>query len=747
MGIKIGIDLGTTFSATAIFDEKTGQPKIIPDREGNKITPSVIQFLENGEIIVGWEAKDAYEAGEYGCVSTFKRGMGKDGMYCTFYGKTYTSVELSAILLRYLKEEVEYVTGQTVDEAVVTVPAYFYHKERKATMAAARMAGLDIRQIINEPTSAAMNYGAKHWRENAKILVYDLGGGTFDVTLIRMKKNGEMESMQTLGNHTLGGKDWDERLTQIVEEKVEADTGMLASECREVHQTIMQGIEALKKQLTQRMTASMNVYLPDYGTYTAEVTRDEFDQRTRDLIERTGDLCNNLLQGCSMQWSDVTDILLVGGSTRMRQVPEYLKSISGHTPLAQVHPDEAVALGAAIQVQKELPEYMVIGIGAAEPTSGDPGYAFRRKKPGKARTASSEPEVVGAETQLSNALCVQQVDVVAHAMGVIAVNKEGTHYINKTIVPANQRIPVKCAEAFHYYTSPKSDNELEIYVLQGVKAPLECQIIGKYVVTGLVHNPDENPTTVKIQYSYDVNGMVHVQARQGDARKDLPIREEPVPADMSKFGRPVERETRTVTVTEPLSAILAIDASYSMQGSPLRDAKNAMCHFLDEIRSYPDKVRVGVVAVADSSMVVQHMTDNLDQCKRSINGIQCGDVGIANAAQPFDDILAELSGEKGTRLALVLADGLWADQSYAIQRAQFCHRSGINITGIGFGSADKKFLQAITSGDYKSMLVRQNELKQSFGKIAQEISGSAGVSKQGRGEEQSAVTWLAVGER
>ena len=162
MGIKIGIDLGTTFSAVAIFDEKTGQPKIIPDRDGNKITPSVIQLMEDGEIIVGWDAKDAYEAGEYGCVSTFKRGIGKDGMYCTFYGKNYTSVELSAILLRYLKEEAEYVTGQTVDEAVVTVPAYFYHKERKDTMAAARKAGLDVRQIINEPTAAAMNYGAKH---------------------------------------------------------------------------------------------------------------------------------------------------------------------------------------------------------------------------------------------------------------------------------------------------------------------------------------------------------------------------------------------------------------------------------------------------------------------------------------------------------------------------------------------------------------------------------------------------------
>ncbi|MBQ9082549.1 MAG: Hsp70 family protein [Clostridia bacterium] len=737
--MQIGIDLGTTYSLAAIFDEKTGQPKIIPDRNGNKITPSVIQILENGEILVGWEAKEACEAGEYGCVSAFKRGMGKEEMYCTFYGKDYTSVELSAILLRYLKEEVEYVTGQTVDEAVVTVPAYFYHKERKATMTAARQAGLNIRQIINEPTAAAIHYGAKHWRENARILVYDLGGGTFDTTLIRMKKDGEMESLQTLGNHTLGGKDWDERLSNLVEEKIEADTGFRTETDRAVRQEIRQGIENVKKQLTQRNTASVRLHLPGIGLYTVNVTRDEFDQRTRDLIERTGDLCSSLLQRCGLQWTDITDILLVGGSTRMRQVPEYLKAISGHTPLAQVHPDEAVALGAAVQVHKPLPEYLVVSSTAAP--AADKPYLFRRKKP-----AASVPETVGAEKQLSNALCVTPMDVVAHAMGVIAVNQEGTHYINKTIIPANQRIPVKYAEAFHYYTSSKSDNELEIYVLQGEKAPLECQIIGKYVVTGIVHDRAANPTIIRIQYSYDVNGMIHVQARQGDAQEDLPIREEPVPEDMSKFGRPVEMESTTVEA-EPLTAMLAVDVSGSMSGTPLRDAKNAMCHFVDEVSNYPGQVRVGVIAVSDRSEIVQKPTSNAALCKMNINSIQLGKTGYGNQGQPFNDILSELKDVAGIRLALVLADGVWSRQAHAVRRAHACHAQGIQVTGIGFGSADVKFLQDISCGDYKSMLVSQSELKRSFGKIAQEISGSAGSQKSGRSESTAADTWRATGER
>src|SRR5699024_6495963 len=152
----------------------------------------------------------------------------------------------------------------------------------------------------------------------------------------------------------------------------------------------------------------------------------------------------------------------------------------------------------------------------------------------------SLPGTVGKEIALNNALCMSHVDVVAHAMGVIAVNAEGTHYINKTIVPANQRIPVKCAEAFHYYTSARGENEVEIYVLQGIKTPLDCEIIGKYVVSGISHNRNDNPTTIKIQYSYDINGIVHVQARQGNGTTDLPIREEPVPADMSKFGMPID---------------------------------------------------------------------------------------------------------------------------------------------------------------------------------------------------------------
>lgn len=749
MGIKVGIDLGTTFSAVAMMDEKKGQPVIIPNTLGERITPSVIQFTEDDEIIVGTEAKEAFEAGESGCASVFKRSMGSQDIYCSFNGKRYTAEDLSAILLRYLKEETEKVTHQAIDEAVVTVPAYFYHKERQATMNAAKKAGLNIRQIINEPTAAAMNYGANHWRENARVLVYDLGGGTFDVTLVQMKKGNQMESLQTTGDHTLGGKDWDARISMIVEGKIEEETGLSSTDYPEIHQVVTQSAESIKKQLTTRNTASVKVNLPNYGWYSTVVSLDEFEQNTNDLIERTGTLCESLLRGLNITWRDVTDILLVGGSTRMRQVTTYLKRISGHAPLSQVNPDEAVALGAAIQVHLPLPEYSVITMASAN--DGKPSNAFSPFKFKKVTATSqatpvySLPGVVGKETALNNALCMNHVDVVAHAMGIIAVNAEGTRYINKTIIPANQKIPVKCAEAFYYYTSARGDNEVEIYVLQGTKTPLECQIIGKYVVSGITHNREDNPTTIKIQYSYDINGMVHVQARQGNSTLDLPIREEPVPADMSKYGQPINPEDMK-PVAEPLSVVMAVDVSGSMSGDPIKDALDAMCHFVDNFEDYPGDIQIGAIAVSDTSKIVQSLTGNLSKCKSSIKSITCGMTGYGNGDHPFNDIKSMLSSEKGRKNGIVLADGMWSYQDQAVAAAHLCHRLGIDITGIGFGSADQNFLKDISSGDVQAMLVDQSELTQSFGKIAQEIGGGSNAKKGRTGRETSVATWLAINE-
>lgn len=756
MGIKVGIDLGTTFSAVAVMDEKKGQPRIIENTMGERITPSVIQVLEDGELVVGSEAKEAFEAGEAGCASVFKRGMGNPDPYCVIHGKPYTAEDLSAILLRYLKEETEAVTGQTIDEAVVTVPAYFYHKERRATMNAARKAGLNVRMIINEPTAAALTYGANHWRENAVVMVYDLGGGTFDVTLVQMQKNNQIVSKKTLGDHTLGGKDWDNRLVNFILERISSETGLDTESDSTTRSIVSQCAEIVKKQLSQKTAADVRLNLPGYGRYSTEVTLEEFDGITRDLLERTGSLCENILRDLGITWRHITDILLVGGSTKMRQVSNYLESISGHKPLNHVNPDEAVALGAAIQAHLPLPEYIVIS-SAPEAAGGEEQYRFRKSlfshqqktKPNQSTGTNAVGTIlasgpVGAERALDTALSMVPSDIVAHAMGVIAVSKDATHYVNRTIVPANQTIPVKCAESFQFYTSANGDNEVEIYVLQGTRAPLECEIIGKYVASGIRHDRDKNPTTLRIQYSYDINGMVHVQVRQEDDNFDLPIREEPVPDDMSKYGRPIDPEE--FHFAEPVSVVMAVDVSGSMNGTPLFDAKKAMIHFVDQFEDYPAEVHIGVIAVSDRSLPVCHLTSNFKKCRDKIHSIEECMTGVCNAAHPFDDIKSMLKHEQGKRIGIVLADGVWENQPRAVKAAKVCHGEEIDIIGIGFGSADKKFLKDISSGSIESMLTTQSELTKSFGKIAQEI-GSGASSRRGKaGGEQRTQTWKATGE-
>lgn len=538
MGVSVGIDLGTTFSAVAIVDKSTNEPKIVLNQDGEKITPSVIQFQKNyntGVVttIVGNEAKEAFDMGEDGCVSAFKRLMGTDKEYYRFDGKSYNSVDLSAILLKYLKEGAEHTLGDTIDEAVITVPAYFYSAEREATIQAAKIAGIKVKKIIDEPNAAIMAFGLNHWRNNANILVYDLGGGTFDVTLTHMENNGFLRTIVTRGDHVLGGKDWDARVLSIVKNKIQEDTGFEVDSDMEFVKEVMGLAEGLKKKLTISNIASVNINIPDYGYYTIKITLDEFDSNTADLLNKTGSLCQNVLDEAGMTWTDVTDIMLVGGSTRMKQVSRYLEKISnGHRPLSQVNPDEAVALGAAIQSLKQNEGYASLSVQVID----------GKKVTDRSKQGLSLNETVESEKKLSGLGMLSLCETTAHAMGIVAINDEGNRYYNEIIIPANHPRPVRAAKRFRFYTSPNGNNELFIYVLQGdSENPLDCQITNKYVVTGIQHikQGEKFGTVIRIQYSYDENGVIHIQARQEQSHVDLPIRRESAVDNVSRFGKPV----------------------------------------------------------------------------------------------------------------------------------------------------------------------------------------------------------------
>lgn len=532
MSISVGIDLGTTFSAVAYIDPKSKSPQIIPNREGKRITPSVIQFLD-GDIIFGSEAEDAYNAGEPNCVATFKREMGNDEPYCYIDGVPYTSEKLSSLLLRYLKENAEEVLGDTIKDAVITVPAYFYSREREATYRAAEAAGLKVKKIIDEPNAAAMAYGLNNWRENANILVYDLGGGTFDVTLVHMGKNGELSTVTTRGNHKLGGRDWDNRIEDILFDRFEDETGLDLRSDSDLSAIVRGMCEDIKKNLSAMATAKATASFPDFGRASVSISRQEFEESTSDLLERTGALCQAVLDEAGITTRNITDILLVGGSTRMPQVSSYLQRLFGKKPITHVNPDEAVALGAAIQSSKQNTEYTSLSVQVVEGKK-----VTDRSNSGLGKYVAVKP------SQKLNSLSVLNLrETTAHALGVVAINDEENCYYNEVIIPANHPRPVRAAKRFRYYTSPTAPNTLDVYMVQGDNPnPLDCLIPYKYVVSGIQHvNKGEKiGTIIRVQYSYDDNGIIHVQARQGDSKKDLPIRKDDAPTDISKFGRPVK---------------------------------------------------------------------------------------------------------------------------------------------------------------------------------------------------------------
>jgi len=703
MGVAVGIDLGTTFSAVAVIDPESKLPKIIRNTEDEKITPSVIHFAKDG-IKFGIEAKEAFSNGESGCAAFFKRNMGLHQTYITINEKTYTAEELSGMLLKHIKEDSEKVLDTTIDEAVITVPAYFYSKEREATMEAARFADLKVRKIINEPTAAVIAYGLNHWRTNANILVYDLGGGTFDVTLVRMDENEVLRTISTTGNRFLGGSDWDKRIEKIIIQKLLEETQFDTTESERFSELIKGAAENCKIQLSQKPTAQFSLSIPDYGYVNIEISRQEFDSATIDLIDQTGILCNKVLDEAGVTWKDISDILLVGGSTRMIQVKEYLFNLSKKQPISHVNPDEAVAIGAAVQTVLSDANCVLLKMPDKKGGADSRNKLIKKVEPAKKLSSSAISKIALHE-------------VTTHSMGIIAVNETGTEYINELIIPANHQIPTRSARSFKFFTSSCEENELEIYVLQGDGKPLDCIIPYKYVVTGIKHD-QSGETIIRIQYSYDQNGIIHVQARQGNTDLDLPIRKEPVPEDMSAYGKPIEK--KTINNLEKLNVVMAIDVSGSMDGSPMAQAQAAMCNFVQNMNF--NYTQVGVVAVSDESSIVGKLSKNASSCIHSINSIKCGQTGYGNGAHPFDTIKQMLSNVKGKSVAIILADGVWYNTDKAIAAAKQCNECGIETFAVGFGSVNKEFLDAISSTTENALLVSQSELTQTFGKIAQTLN-------------------------
>lgn len=667
----VGIDLGTTISSIGRADDG-GHVTLFPLRDGSPRLRSVVTIDTDGEVKVGDEAQRLAPLDPDNSFAFFKRSMGTSWKVSAA-DRTWSAPELSAEVLKALADDAAIACGQRPRQAVVTIPAYFGDDARRATQEAAALADLEVLALLHEPTAACLAHRPARDRVTT-ILVYDLGGGTFDVSVVRFGRDGD-EVLATAGDDRLGGKDWDDVIVDLIADRVQESLGADVRDDLSVIAELQERAREAKHALSRMPRTAVTLHAAG-RVHRVEITREEFEGLAAGLFARTEELVERVLSDVGGR-TVVDEVLLVGGSSRMPRCRAALERTTGLVPRIGVDPDAAVAHGAAIAA----------------------GEAIARVRPGLAG--------------LGIARTVR--DVTAHALGFVVVSSDGARYVNEVMIQRNAPIPATETKRHRLAVPRGGSGLLDVHMLQGeAQRPLDTNALGRWTFE---HVPGHRRghVDVDVSYAYDEHGVVHVSAGVEGVALGAPV----IHRD-DRDLRWTDEDPASHAVIE-IAVALVIDVSGSMSGPKLDEAKDACCGFIDVLEEAAVGDRVALVAFGSSGRVLARLGTKPSDVKRAARGL--GIEGSTNLAAGMSVAWRELGEASGRRVLVVLTDGEPDNRGAALAERKAIVRAEGEIIARGVQGADQAFLRELATGGGE--LLGAGELVSSFRGIAQQLAGGA----------------------
>ncbi len=653
MGIQVGIDLGTCYSSLAYVNPETKELVLVPNMEGERKTPSITVRLEDGTLLFGQEALDKRTAGEGEIVS------------------------LSEHYLRYFLEVAKQSIKQTITEAVITVPSFFTDGERRHIKELVSQTGVQVVGIINESTAAALAYSYRNTETKARVLIYKLGGGSFEAAVADIEET-RVRILGTTGSRDLGGKEWEDVIASYIQDQFYREFKVDFTEDKVESIRVRTLSEQIKVRLSQVSGAEAVVHYKDYtGKY--YITRDLLFQMTKTMLNLTIDMVRKLLFSLSIKESELQGILYSGGATKMPMVKEQLERELKCGSIMGVNIDYDAVYGAAIKA-----------------------WLWSKDK------ASLD----------------KIHEVVSSSMGMISVSLDGAWYVNSILLKKNERLPCSNTRTFRLNV-PKEGGHMSIYLLQGEEpSPKDCMLVGKYKIDHISY-VEGGVTLIDVTYTYDADAIIHIKAHQRETGEELAILKDLIPLDM-EWVKGSPKVVKEEIANEEGIVYLCVDLSGSMAGTPFIEAKRALIRLVSDLDLTSKKV--GIIGFSEQSQMILLPTDHCNNITRTLQRLHISGrmFSYGNGTSPFAliyDRHCQNDNSLNPGISMVIVtDGQWPDKERAMQVANLCKEKGIAVYTMAFGNADYEYLAKLSSFKELSDFTKKSNNKGEWLSIAQIVS-------------------------